>query len=258
MSKLLFSILTVSALSFADTVYIDNSMAAAEHSDTEEYEERVSVGPYVEFTNIKMSNVTYNYKVNNRKYDINIDNTYTYGAAGNLPFNNYIGFYMIAAYQYLGISYQDRNLDGAYKALAQMEEDYMGWDVPLDSGDIKGRHQMHTVLFQIGFDLGLPLYSSYDYQFMIKLFGFGGGIAGKTFFQDDSKFVAPPLYGYAYGFGLRMAFHKAVLSGGVRNSHEYFHAYFERKISETKDGDEFMLDFDNYFQPFVNLSIALF
>lgn len=258
MSKLLLSLLLSAAtFSFAETVFIDNSMAAAEHSDTEGYEERVSVGPYIEFTNIKMKNVNKSYKVKERPYDIDVSNTFTYGGAGNLPFNNYIGFYIIAAYQFLGINYQDQNPDKAYAILDSLRNEFFFND-DVDSSDIKGHHQMHTVIFQIGFDVGVPLYSSYDYQLMIKLFAFGGGIAGKTFFQNDSKFVAPPIYGYAYGFGLRFAYEKFVLSGGLRNSHEYFHTYYERKISETKDGDEFMLDFDNYFQPFVNVGIALF
>lgn len=259
MRKFLLSLMiAATSFSFADTVFIDNSMAASQTSDTEEYEERVSVGPYVEFTGIKQKNINYSYKVNNRKYDIDVDNTFTYGAAGNLPFNEWIGFYIIAAYQYLGIHYEDRDLKGAYAAQEAMEREYDGWNVPVEVDDIEGRQQMHIVLIQIGFDLGFQLYSSYNNQFMAKLFAFGGGITGKTFFQNDSKFVAPALWGYAYGAGLRIAFHAVTISGGIRNSHEYFHAYYEQMISEVKDGDEFMLDFDTYLQPFVNLSIALF
>lgn len=259
MSKLFFSFLAVAAsISLADTVYIDNSMAAAERSDTETYEERVSVGPYIEFTNIKAKNINSSYKVNNRKYDIEVSNTFTYGAAGNLPFNNYVGFYIIAAYQFLGVNYKDRNSAEAYEILDSMMVNDLMFENDVDSSDIKGHHQIHTVIFQIGFDAGFPLYSSYNYQTMVKLFAFGGGIAGKTFFQNESKFLAPPIFGYAYGLGLRAAFQRATLSGGVRNSHEYFHAYYERPISENKDGEEFMLDFDNYFQPFVNFTISLF
>ena len=58
MSKQIFAlILAASTLSLADTVFIDNSMAASQKSDTDEYEERFAIGPYVEFTNIKMDNV---------------------------------------------------------------------------------------------------------------------------------------------------------------------------------------------------------
>lgn len=259
MRKLLLAvILSSAAVAMADTVYIDNSMAAATRSDTEKYEERVSVGPYVEFMNVKADNVNYSYKVNNRKYDITVDNTYLYGAAGNLPLNDWFGFYAIAAYQYLGIHYEDRDLERAYKAQEALEIEYDGWNVPVEVSDIKGRHQMHIMLIQFGFDVGVPLIASYNYQFMTKLFLAGGVITGKTFFQNDSKFLAPALWGYGYSAGLRIAFHAVTLSGGVRNSHEYFHTYYERPISDNKDGDEFMLDFDSYFQPFVNLSIALF
>ena len=73
MSKFLLSIIMASSVAaIADTVYIDNSMAAATRSDTEKYEERVSVGPYVEFMDVKADNVNYSYKVNNRKYDISL------------------------------------------------------------------------------------------------------------------------------------------------------------------------------------------
>ena len=81
MRKLLLAVtLSSAAVAMADTVYIDNSMAAATRSDTEKYEERVSVGPYVEFMNVKADNVNYSYKVNNRRYDITVDNTNLYGA----------------------------------------------------------------------------------------------------------------------------------------------------------------------------------
>jgi len=259
MSKLLFSLaLGAAVLTYADTVYIDNSMAASQKSDVEKYEERVSVGPYVEFTNVKASNVNHSYRVNNRKYDIDVDNTYLYGAAGNLPLNDWIGIYIIAAYQFLGIHYEDRNLEEAYKIQKELDIEYDGWNVPVEEGDIEGRHQMHIVLIQMGLDLGFRLYSSYNHQFMAKLFGFGGVVTGKTFFQNNSKFLAPAVWGYAYGAGLRIAFHSVTLSGGVRSSHEYFHTYYEQPISDNKEGDEFMLDFDAYFQPFVNLTFAMF
>ena len=259
MSKLFFALIPCAvALSFADTVFIDNSMAASKQSDVEEYEERFAIGPYVEFMSVKMDNVNWSYRVNNRKYDIDVDNTFTYGGMGVLPFNKWVGIYAILAYQYLGVHYEDRNLDEAYKIQHDMEVEYDGWNVPVEEGDIKGRQQIHIAMAQIGIDAGVPLYDSYNYQFMVKLFGFGGFITGKTFFQNDSKFLAPALWGYTYGAGLRIAFHAVTLSSGVRNTHEYFHTYYERPISDNKEGDEFMLDFDAYFQPFVNFSIALF
>jgi regulator of RNase E activity RraB len=259
MSKKIFAfVLAACAFSQADTVFIDNSMAASQKSDTDEYEERFAIGPYVEFTNIKMGNVNWSYKVNNRKYDINVSNTYTFGGTGILPFNNYIGIYAILAYQFLGVDYQDRNLKEGYRLQEEMEIEYDGWNVPVEKEDVKGHHKIHIALAQIGVDFGVPLFTSYNYQFMCKLYGFAGGITGKTFFQNDSKYLAPAIWGYTYGAGLRIAFHALTIAGGIRNTHEYFHTYYEQPISDNKDGDEFMLDFDAFLQPYVNFTIDLF
>ena len=130
MSKLFFALIPcAAALSLADTVFIDNSMAASNKSDVDEYEERFAIGPYIEFTNIKMDNVNWSYTVNNRKYDIEVNNTYTFGGTGTLPLNNYVGIYAILAYQFLGVSYKDRNLAEAYELQEKMEIEYDGWNV---------------------------------------------------------------------------------------------------------------------------------
>lgn len=256
MKNIIFITIAAATLSFADRVVIDTSMAASSNSEHNVYEDRGSFGPYVEINNIKMSNVNYVYKVHEKNYNISIDNSYIYGASGSLPLTEWFDIYLMAGYQYLGISHHPRDRKGAYDDLAEFIEDF--FDSPLDSTDIDGRHQVHTALFQLGFDVALPLVESYEYQFMLKLYAFGGAIFGKTFFSDDTKFLSPVVYGYAYGAGIRTAWHGAFLSAGFRNSHEYFHTYFERKISETKDGDEFMLDFDTYFQPYVSIGITLF
>ena len=259
MSKFFFALtLGAAAFCFADTVFIDNSMAADNRSDVNEYEERFAIGPYIEFTNIKIDNVDWSYRVNGRRYDIDVNNTFTFGGTGILPFNNYVGLYAILAYQFLGVSYKDRYLNDAYKLQEAMEIEYDGWNVPVEKDDIEGHHQIHIALAQIGVDFGVPLYSSYNYQFMCKLYGFVGGITGKTFFQNDSKFLAPAIWGYTYGAGLRVAFHAFTLAGGIRNTHEYFHTYYEQPISDKKENEEFMLDFNAFLQPYVSLTIDLF
>lgn len=253
-------VLALSLLSFnlalADRVIEDNSMAAAEKSDYNQYEDRGSFGPYVEFSNIKMKNVNYSYKIHGIKYDISLDNTNIYGASGSLPLTEWLDIYLMAGYQYLGVSHHPRNSDKAYKDMAALEDEF--FEAPIDSSDIDGRHQIHTALFQFSLDFAWPLVTSYNHQFMLKVYAFGGGLFGKTFFSDDTKFLSPITLGYTYGAGLRTAWHGFFLSAGVRNSHQYFHTYFERKISDKKDGDEFMLDFDTYFQPYVSLGITLF
>lgn len=258
MKRIIFITIAAAALSFADRVEFNDSMAAHEDSESHEFEDRGSFGPYVEFSNVKMSNVNYSYKVHDKKQNISIDNSYIYGASGSLPVTEWFDLYVMAGYQYIGISHHPRNKKAAYDDLAEIMEDFEDFGSPLDSSDIDGRHQVHTALFQLGCDFALPLVASYKYQFMFKPYAFVGALFGKTFFSDDTKFLSPVVYGYAYGAGVRMAWHRATLSAGVRSSHEYFHTYFERKLSETKDGDEFMLDFDTNFQPFVSVGITLF
>ena len=260
MRKRIFTlILLFSTLTFADRIVIDTSMATSTDNDYKEFEDRGSFGPYVEFSNIKMKNVNYSYKVSGIKEDINIDNTYIYGASGSLPLTEWFDIYLMAGYQYLGISHKPRNRDKAYKLLAEeLEFADEFFDAKFDSTDIEDRHEIDTALFQLGFDLALPLVMYYRHQFMIKLYAFGGAVFGKTFFGDDTQFTSPAIYGYAYGAGLRMAWHRFCLSSGFRNSHEYFHTYFERKTGTDREDDEFMLDFSTYFQPYVSLGITLF
>ncbi len=249
-------VMFMTGAAFADRLVVDTTMAAAEKSEHMKYEDRGSFGPYVEFGNIKMKNVTYDYKIHGLDYDISIDNSYIYGASGSLPLTEWFDIYLMAGYQYLGISHHPRNRDKVEADIEALKEDLI--EAPYGSSDIDGRHQIHTALFQLGFDLALPLVMSYNHQFMLKLYAFGGALFGKTFFADDTQFLSPVLYGYAYGAGIRTALHGFFLSAGFRNSHEYFHTYFERKTGENKDDDEFMLDFDTYFVPYVSLGITLF
>ena len=92
-------ILLFSTLTFADRMVIDTSMAASVDSEVNEFEDRGSFGPYIEFNNIKMSNVEYSYKVAGNKETINIDNTYIYGASGSLPLTEWFDIYLMAGYQ---------------------------------------------------------------------------------------------------------------------------------------------------------------
>ena len=258
MRKRIFTlILLFSTLTFADRIVIDTSMATSTDNDYKEFEDRGSFGPYVEFSNIKMKNVNYSYKVSGIKEDINIDNTYIYGASGSLPLTEWFDIYLMAGYQYLGVSHHPRNRDDVFADYEALAEDEF-FDPAYDKDDIDGWHDIHTALFQFGFDLALPLVYSYRYQLMFKPYIFGGVIFGKTFFSDDTKFLSPVLYGYAYGAGVRCAWNSFFLSGGFRSSHEYFHTYFERKTGKDKEDDEFMLDIDTYFAPYVSLGITLF
>ena len=150
MRKRIFTlILLFSTLTFADRIVIDTSMATSTDNDYKEFEDRGSFGPYVEFSNIKMKNVNYSYKVSGIKEDINIDNTYIYGASGSLPLTEWFDIYLMAGYQYLGISHKPRNRDKAYKLLAEeLEFADEFFDAKFDSTDIEDRHEIHTALFK--------------------------------------------------------------------------------------------------------------
>ena len=255
--SILTLLLLFTGFSLADTPVIDSTMAASDNSEHMEYQDRGSFGPYVEFGNVKKKNVNYAYKIHGKKYDISIDNSYVYGASGSMPLTEWFDIYLMAGYQYLGVSHHPRNREDALADLEALIEDDL-FDPVYDKDDIDGWHDIHTALFQFGFDFSLPLVYSYKNQLMLKPYIFGGVIFGKTFFSDDAKFLSPVLYGYAYGAGIRCAWDSFFLSGGFRNSHEYFHTYFERKTGKNKEDDEFMLDLDTYFAPYVSLGITLF
>lgn len=253
-----FCLIAATMASAAKTkVVTDNSMSAEDRTDIE-YTDRGSFGPFIEFSNVKMDNVNYSYKVHELPQEISISNTYIYGATGTLPVTEWFDIFLMAGYQHIGVSHKPRNDKAAYDDLAEIVDLYGEEDAPIDSSTLKGHHNIHTALFQFGADLSYPIFTSYKYQLMVKPYAFAGVIVGKTFFTDNAKFVSPVAYGYAYGAGVRCAFHGFFLSGGVRSSHEYFHTYFERRLSSTKSGDEFMLDFDTYFQPYLTLGITLF
>lgn len=256
MSKFFVIFILLAGTAFADRIVIDTTMAASKESEHIEYQDRGSFGPYVGFGNIKMKNVTYNYRVHGLEYDISIVNSNIYGASGSLPITEWFGIYLMAGYQYLGVTHHPHDRDEAYADWNALREDF--FDPPFSETDMDGHHDIHTALFQFGFDLSLPLIYSYRHQFMLKLFAFGGTLVGKTFFLDDTQFLSPVLYGYAYGTGIRIALHGWFLSAGTRNSHGYFHTYYERKTGAKKDGDEFMLDYDTYFEPFVSFGVTLF
>lgn len=241
-----------------EKVITDTSMSGDNKSGMS-YSDRGSFGPYIEFSNINMDHVNYVYKVHEMPQKISVEGSTIYGATGTLPLKEWFDIFLMVGYQKLDVNHTPRNPSLAYADLAEIADLYEDFDdAPLDSAAVEGKHDIHTALFQFGFDISFPIITNYNYQLMVKPYAFGGVIVGKTFFSDNSKFLSPILYGYAYGVGVRVAFHGAYLTAGVRNSHEYFHTYFERRLSETKDGDEFMLDFDTYVQPFISVGVTLF
>lgn len=261
MYKLIFTLcLAATTLVFADKIVTDNSMAAADRSDDMSYIDRGSFGPYIEFNSVNMDNVDYSYKVLGYNQKISVTNTAIYGATGTLPIKEWFDIFIMAGYQHIGVSHEPKDL-GIYEDLNEILEWYEDFpsESPLDSNDVKGHHNIHTALFQFGFDFTFPLIASYNYQLMVKPYIFAGVLVGKTFFSDNTNFLSPVLYGYAYGAGVRAAWHGVFLSAGVRSTREYFHTNYERRVDhEKKDDNEFILDFNTYFQPFLSVGITLF
>lgn len=249
-SLILFLALPIICFANADT-----SMAAPVNSSNRKYEEQVSVGPYYERGHLCKSHFAYEYRVMGRSYNIDVDMAPLYGIQGNLPFNEWVSGYMVAGYQHLGIRYADRNLAEAYKNLDKLKEENF-IEIPIDSSDIAGRMHAHNILVQLGIEAGLPLIASYDYQFMFKVVALGGLLAGRSFFSE-SQFLNPAIWGHVWGVGVRLSWHRVSVIGGVRNTHVYWHTYFEKKTGTLKDEDSFMLDYDSMAQSFFSINFAL-
>ncbi len=250
--KSLILFLSLPIMAFAHT---DSSMAAPENDSTRQFEESVSVGPYYETGYVSKKNFISDFYIMGRRYDIDIDMTPLYGIQGNLPFNQWITGFMVAGYQHLGIRFADKNLTTAYENLKQLESDD-NMNSPIDSSDIKGRFQAHNFLLQLGIEIGLPLVESYQHQFMFKVVALGSLLGGRGFFSD-TQFLNPAIWGHAWGVGARISWHWVSLIGGIRNTHIYWHTYFEKKTGTLKDDDTFMLDYDTMAQPFFSMTFAL-
>ena len=239
----------------AEIQTIDTSMAAPKKSDSMKYEERVTIGPYFEFSSIPENNVTYDFKIMNRPYQIQVNPSHFYGFSGTLPLNSWVGIHAIAGYQYFEIRYKDKNLKQGYENLnTSIEEDPF---FTLDSSAVQGSFDAHHFTVQVGFDAGLPLISSYNYQTLLKLYGFAGAIGGRAIYRK-TEFVNTSVWGYSWGCGFRAAFYKVSASFGFRTSYFYSRTYFEKPTLSDKNGDTFMMDPDLYGELFFGINYSLF
>lgn len=213
------------------------------------YTERVMVGAYTEFGSI--SEYTYEYKVMNRPYHLDVDASNGYGIIGLMPLNDWFTLTAHAGYQKLSFRFRDYDTTSA---LQYIDTTTMP---KIDSSDVRGKFDSHNVLAQLGIEVGLPLYSSYENSLLVKLYTFGTGVGGKMYFSD-TKFESGEIWGYSWGGGLRVAWNRVALMSGVRSSHIYWRTYFDpsKKTGEQSDDDTFMLDYDANFNPYVSLLFA--
>lgn len=243
-------------LSFGSEIQIiDTSMAAPQKSDLIEYEERVSVGAYLELSSIDSKAIEYEFKIMNRPYDLSFSSSNFYGLSGNLPLNSWVGLYALGGYQYVEVKYKDKNTQEGYQNLASLIEENPFFS--LDSSAVEGHFDAHRVSVQFGFEAGFPLLSSYNYQTMLKVFGFLGGVGGRVFYRN-TDFMNAAHWGYAWGGGFRAAYEKLSVSFGFRSSHLYSRTYFEKPSLSNKTDDTFMADISNFGQLFVSASVSLF
>lgn len=245
MRKMLF------LLALAPLPLFAQALAMAPKPDTSRsaaYAERVMVGAYTEFSSI--SDYITEYQIMKRPYTVEVDANSSYGIAGLMPLNEWISLMANAGYQKLSFDFRDNNVAEGYSLAAA--------ELPrIDSADVAGSFNTHNVLAQIGAEIGLPLFNSYQHSLLLKLYSFGTGIGGKMYF-DDTKFESGNLWGYSWGGGLRCAWSRVAVMGGVRSSHVYWRTYFDpsKKTGEQSTDDTFMLDYNANFNPYVQLMFA--
>lgn len=243
--------LLLSLFAFVPASLFAQALAMASKPDTSHgahYSERVMVGGYIEFSSI--SNYVYDFKIMNRPYNLSVNGNKSYGIIGLMPLNEYLSLFAQAGYQKLSFAFADKDPETGYELV--------GADLPaIDSSDVKGKFDTHDIQAQLGLEVGLPLYSSYERSLLCKVYAFGTGMFGKMYFSD-TKFESDNLFGYSWGGGGRIAWNRFAVMGGIRSSHSYWRTYFDpsKKTGEQSEDDTFMLDYNANFNPFVAVLFA--
>jgi len=226
--------------------------AFAQNSDPSNYtyEERPDIGAYFELGG-QPSSVTYDYKIWKKHFTLDYDIGNIYGAGAHLPVNKWLGVNGFIGFQQIKFDY---NLNGDSTLRQTMLDSLI-----ITSDDLNGNLISRNLLVQAGMEAGVPFYSNYQHQLMIKALGFADGIYGKTFF-DDSKFANANLFGYGYGASIRLAIGPVALEGGFRLSHIWWSTNFDpEKMTGTQINDDtFMFEYDTPVSPFFKASWSLY
>lgn len=255
MKNILLTVIIGASLCFSiENQSIDTSMTGSSNIHTMKYEEPVFIGPYFELASLSKKNITYDFKIMNRPYDAEFDFSDFYGLSGTLPINSWVGLYAIGAYQYVEVKYKDRNPKEGYANLENLLDENPF--LTLDSSAIDGSFDIHHFTFQLGFDAGISILSSYEYQSMLKLYGFIGAIAGRAIYRK-TDFTNTSIWGYSWGIGLRGSIQRVAASVGFRSSNLYSRTYFEAPSISNKNDDTFMMDPDFSGELFFAISYSL-
>jgi hypothetical protein len=213
-----------------------------------EYEERVSFGLFFERTTISDMEVVM--KIQNNPFDISMDYLPLFGVGAHMPITKYFGLNGIVGMQNMTFKYAIQDTEWADSVLADLDTRFI-------ETDFKNTMETYNLVTQAGFELGLPVFSDYESQSMLKVYTYGSGILGKTFW--DSKFQNTNLWGYAYGGGLRYAVGMINVSAGARGQSVWWESNLMPEYAgENKDEDIFTVDYKSIVSPFIKLAFSFY
>lgn len=232
------------------------------------YEERPGVGLYYELGR-SLKNVNYEYTIANKPFRLDWEAGPYMGVGAHLPISSWIGINGVIAIQQIKFKYAMKDLNDStscyYSDCEDWKSDYAdttnlySFEKGLSMDDLVGEMKSRNLLIQASFEFGVPVFSSYKHQMLLKPLAYIGGILGKTFF-DDSKYTNANLWGYAYGGGLRLAWGPIALESGVRLSHVYWRTYFDPadQTGEQAMDDTFLFDYDTPVSPYFKAVWSLY
>ena len=233
----------------------------------QDYEERPSLGLYFEPTSIDESSIEFHYKeipsaggavaeadaeedavTASYRLKDGIEVSPLIGIGGHLPFlwNPYFNATMVVGFQthkYNLVSTDERTVE---------------------AGTNEKTLTSYTVVIQGGPELGLPLYTDEQSQQMVKLYGFGQVIIGKTFLDSKTNFKNDAYYGYNYGSGLRYAISRFSVAAGVKSStwiwkplYDESKGNIDSSIGEDRV-NKMRVYYEQFLTPYIDVKLSLF
>lgn len=255
----------ISSLVLATAASLFAQNTSAPDSSGYTYEERPGVGAYYEVGR-GFTNVSYEYTIAKQPLALKWEEGPYFGVGAHLPILNWFGINGVIAMQQVKFKYRLKNWNdtlACYMSDCDDFDDYYQDSLTMEKGltmdDLQGKMTSRNLLVQAGIELGLPIFSSYRHQMLLKPLVYASGILGKTFF-DDSKYMNANLWGYAYGGGLRLAWGPVALESGVRLSHIYWRTTFD-PADQTGDqalDDTFMFDYNTPVSPYFKAVWSLY
>lgn len=206
------------------------------HPHSNLYEERFMVGLFIDFAHVQNEKIAYEYYFSGKRHLLNLSIEPFYGVSAYYPLNPWLALDITTGYQRLTIRHAEKS----------------------ENFTLNERISSHNILFQAGFEMGIPLYSNKNRESMVKLSGLGAGTGGYGFFSG-SEFNNPFIFGYSWGLGIRFAYRRLSLFSGFRMSHQYWRTYLKFNPSESeKKENTFMLDYTSSARPFISVHYSIF